>query len=195
MVGSERLIATLGTSPGGIYETYKNLTNANYDAVTKKNHNIDEIILITTNDPNVNFAYKLVELIFAYFKESVSIKRVSINFSDIDDYKKSLEFLNIIKTIDINEKDLIDITGGRKSMSTILAIEASRKNAKIFTTIIPQNMYHKISGTISSLKNYDIESALNELKKDYNEALKRYEWIKLVENLISKDARTIRIYL
>ena len=195
MVGSERLIATLGTSPGGIYETYKNLTNANYDAVTKKNHNIDEIILITTNDPNVNFAYKLVELIFAYFKESVSIKRVSINFSDIDDYKKSLEFLNIIKTIDINEKDLIDITGGRKSMSTILAIEASRKNAKIFTTIIPQNMYHKISGTISSLKNYDIESALNELKKDYNEALKRYEWIKLVENLISKDARTFRIYL
>ena len=36
MVGSERLIATLGTTPGGVYETYKNLSEANYDANIKK---------------------------------------------------------------------------------------------------------------------------------------------------------------
>ncbi len=196
MVGSEyRLIATLGTTPGGVYETYKNLSNATYDANIKERHDIKEIVLVTTNDSNVNFAYKLVELIFLYFKENVRINKVSVNFSDISDYKKSLEFLNLIKTMDINERDLIDITGGRKSMSTILAIEASRRNAKIFTTIIPQNEYGKISGTISKLRNYDIDTALKELKENYDEALRKYEWLKLVENLISNDAKTIRIYL
>jgi len=59
-----KLIATLGTSPGGIFETYTNLINGTYESENPTKIEIQDVYIIRTKDKEVELAWKLVKALF-----------------------------------------------------------------------------------------------------------------------------------
>ncbi|MFP3064814.1 MAG: CRISPR-associated ring nuclease Crn1 [Sulfolobus sp.] len=176
-----KLISTLGTSPGGVFESYLNLINGKYEAENPIKVEIDTVYIIRTKDPEVEFAWKLVKAVFACCGgRNVTVADIPLPITDIfsrDDY---LTFLRNVKD-KISKEDYVDITGGRKAMSVAAAIAARYRNANILTTIIPQNEYNRIQQLIKGFKE----------KKEVIEKSANGECSKEVCELISKEARTI----
>jgi CRISPR-associated protein Csx14 len=149
-----KLVSTLGTSPGGIFETYVNLRKGKYEGDEVKAIDIKEVYVIRTLDKSVEFAWKLVKSIFACCKEKgdeVTIADIPISIQDInspDDFKKFKKEI----CSRINVGDYVDFTGGRKAMSVAAALSAREVKAHVVTTIIPQNEYNRISEIIKELR-------------------------------------------
>jgi CRISPR-associated protein Csx14 len=147
-----RLIATLGTSPGGIFESYKNLIEGNYEGDNVEKVNIDEVYIIRTSDKAVEFAWKLVKAIFACCgAKGVHVYDIPLSISDINNRQDFLMFKREVES-KINEGDFVDITGGRKSMSVAAAISAIKRKARTITTIVPQAEYNKVQKLIKELE-------------------------------------------
>ncbi|MEW9492173.1 MAG: CRISPR-associated ring nuclease Crn1 [Candidatus Aramenus sulfurataquae] len=188
-----KLVCTLGTSPGGIFETYKNLRGGNYE-VDKTIANatpieINEVYVIRTSDKAVEFAWKLVKAIFACCREKgdeVTIADIPIPIQDItspNDFKK---FKNAILP-KISVGDYVDFTGGRKAMSVAAALSAREVGAHVVTTIIPQGEYSGISKIIEELKGKEdlVERAGNGDCESIRDTICK---------LISNEAKTIMLY-
>ncbi|WP_221288388.1 CRISPR-associated ring nuclease Crn1 [Stygiolobus caldivivus] len=152
-----RLIATLGTSPGGIFESYKNLINGTYEEDNPEKIRVDEVYVIRTADKSVEFAWKLVKAIFVCCGgRDVAIYDIPLSITDIYSRKDYLLFKKEVEN-KIREGDFVDITGGRKSMAAAAALSAMRKRAKTITTIIPQPEYNRIQKEIEGLKSREAE--------------------------------------
>ncbi|QXJ29365.1 CRISPR-associated protein, Csx12 family [Saccharolobus shibatae B12] len=142
-----KLVATLGTSPGGVIESFLYLV--------RKGQNIDEIRVVTTTNAEVKKAWKIVRLMFICCIQEkfpkVEISEHPLDIEDIyseEDLKKVKEFIEK----QLNEGDYLDITGGRKSMSVAAALAAKNRGAKIITSIISQDDYNRISKRVRELK-------------------------------------------
>ncbi len=161
-----KLIASLGTSPGGIAETFSYIANA-YKSVP------NEVIVITTSSPKVDKAYNALLEIFSKCVKpkfgEVLIERVNISSDDIYSSEDLWELSEKVKG-KIGKGDFVDVTGGRKVMSIALALVAIKSGARVLTTIIPQDEYNRIQGL---------------LEKGYSNPCE----------LISKQSRTIELYL
>jgi len=172
-----KLVATLGTSPGGVLETFLYLI--------KQGVEIDEIRVITTTNPEVEKAWKIVKIMFiCCVKEkypNVIISKHPVEMDDINNEEDLIKFKNFIEK-QIGEGDYVDITGGRKGMSVAAALAAKKKGAKITTSIISQDSYREINNRIRELKNIpelqDRAQCVGEIKNTYC-------------NLISDKANTI----
>lgn len=187
-----KLIATLGTSPGGIFETYTNLINGNYEADNPAKIEIDYIYLVRTTDKDVVFASKLVKALFICQKVPSEVVEIPVNISDITSKKDYDEFKNLIFK-KINKGDFVDFTGGRKAMSVAAAIGALKTQANLVTTIIPQIEYNKIQNKLKNLKNKEneIDQMLNQV---YENKTAKEEFSSLcidLKELIAQGARTI----
>jgi|BEDMetMinimDraft_2_1075160.scaffolds.fasta_scaffold04133_1 CRISPR-associated protein Csx14 len=175
-----KLVATLGTTPGGILETFLYLR--------KKDSRLNEIVVITTSHESVRKAYDiLVSMFLCCIKErpksNVIIKKIELDIDDITSSDDLDEFMNKINGV-VEEGDYVDITGGRKGMSVAASIVAINKKAKVFTSIIPQDEYKEIS---NKLFKKDIKTVTNE--KDCGEEEKEFFC-----SLISKNARTFEFH-
>jgi len=187
------LVCTLGTSPGGIFETYKNLRGGNYeaneDAGKASSTKINEVYVIRTSDKAVEFAWKLVKAIFACCREKddeVIIADIPISIQDItspNDFKKFKK--EILSRISVG--DYVDFTGGRKAMSVAAALSAREVGAHVVTTIIPQGEYNRISKIIEELKGKEdlVERAGNGDCESIRDTICK---------LISNEAKTIVLY-
>ncbi|AAY80420.1 CRISPR-associated ring nuclease Crn1 [Sulfolobus acidocaldarius] len=172
-----KLVATLGTSPGGILETFLYLAKNGVD--------INEIRVITTRDPEVEKAWKIVKLMFVCcLKErfsKVEIIQFPVSINDINTEQDLKDFKAFVNN-HISSEDYVDITGGRKGMSVAAALAAKSKGAKIVTSIIPQDEYRRINDLIKQLKDIpeikDTRDCRQDLKNTYC-------------SLISSNARTI----
>lgn len=152
-----KLIATLGTSPGGIFESYTNLINGTYQAEVVEKVPINEVYIIRTSDKAVEFAWKLVKAIFVCCGgKNVTIADIPLSITDITSKDDYLVFKKAVEAR-INEGDYVDITGGRKAMSVAAAVSAMRRKAKILTTIIPPSEYNRIQKLIEELKSKEEE--------------------------------------
>mgnify|MGYP001772793892 CR=1 FL=1 len=161
-----KLIASLGTSPGGIAETFSYIANT-YKAVPS------EVIVITTSSPKVDKAYNVLLEIFSKcvrpkFGEVV-IERLNISSDDIYSSQDLWELSEKVKG-KMGKGDFVDVTGGRKVMSIALALVAIRSGAKVVTTVIPQEEYNRIQSL---------------MEKGYSDPCE----------LLSKQSRTIELYL
>ncbi|QGA54160.1 hypothetical protein GFS03_06035 [Sulfolobus sp. E5-1-F] len=172
-----KLVATLGTSPGGVIETFLYLV--------RKGETIDEIRVVTTSNAEVKKAWKIIRLMFICCIQEkfpkVEISEHPLDIEDIyseEDLKKVRDFVKK----QLNEGDYLDITGGRKSMSIAAALAAKSKGAKIVTSIISQDDYNRISKRIRELK--DVVEIKN--RSECNEQIKETYC-----SLIVQNARTI----
>ncbi|AOL16707.1 hypothetical protein BFU36_08320 [Sulfolobus sp. A20] len=172
-----KLVSTLGTSPGGVLETFEYLM--------KNGVQITEIRVITTKNPEVEKAWRILNVLFLCCVKQkypkVEIAKYQIDIDDInneDDLRKFKEFIEG----HLQPDDYMDITGGRKGMSVAAALAAKAVGAKIITSIISQQSYRSINDKIRNLTNIPElkrrEECNEQLEKDYCE-------------LISKDAKTI----
>ncbi len=177
MYNMPKLVSTLGTSPGGVLETFEYLV--------KKGVEITEIRVITTRNPEVDKAWRILNILFlCCLKEKypkVEIAKYQIDIDDInseDDLRKFKEFIQG----HLQPHDYMDITGGRKGMSVAAALAAKAAGALIVTSIISQQSYRTINDKIRNFTNVpELKSRAEcneQLKRDYCE-------------LISKDAKTI----
>ncbi|MCY0859827.1 MAG: CRISPR-associated ring nuclease Crn1 [Sulfolobaceae archaeon] len=170
-----KLVATLGTSPGGIVETFLHLRESD--------SSLNDIVVITTSDPSTRKAYDILLNIFQCCVKvnypQVMLSKIEMPFQDITSSEDLEEFYNKIKGV-INEGDYVDITGGRKAMSAVAAMAAAKKGARVFTTIIPQSDYTIINNKVKELEDKVIEKCDEALKGIYC-------------SLISKNARTIEL--
>ncbi|AWR98668.1 CRISPR-associated ring nuclease Crn1 [Metallosphaera hakonensis] len=179
-----KLLVTLGTTPGGIFETFENLKRGNYEAENHPPVHISEVYVIRTSDPAVNLAWKLVKAVFACCGgKEVTIADIPLEINDINSKQDFLTFKRAIKAR-LSPGDFVDFTGGRKAMSVAAAIEAREAGAKVVTTIIPQQEYVRITNLLNSLKGQ--ESAV--------EAGGRGECVLSFCDLVSKESRTVQLY-
>ncbi|BFH74169.1 CRISPR-associated ring nuclease Crn1 [Sulfurisphaera javensis] len=178
-----KLIATLGTSPGGVFETYTNLINGNYESDNPSKVEIDTIYLIRTLDKDVEFAFKLVKALFICQKIPSEVVEIKINISDITNKQEYEQFKSQIFQ-KIGKGDFVDFTGGRKAMSVAAAIQALKRDAYLVTTIIPQSEYNRIQNKLKELKNK--ENEINDILANKNLSL-----CPELNELIVHGARTI----
>lgn len=167
-----RLIATLGTSPGGIIESFLYLVKVDPD--------LNDIVVIATSDPLVQKAYNILLSIFSCCVKPnfrVMLSKKDLPFPDISSSEDLKVFYQVAESI-IEPGDYVDITGGRKAISVVAAMAAMNKGAKVLTTIIPQNEYTRINNIIKNMG--------NEVKENCSEEEK-----KVVCSLISQKATTI----
>jgi len=151
-----KLIATLGTSPGGIFETYTNLINGTYEAERPEKVEISDVYIIRTKDKDVEFAWKLVKALFTCMKVPAQIVDIPVNISDITS-KSDYDLFRKAVFDKISRGDYVDFTGGRKAMSVAAAIGAAQRGASLVTTIIPQQEYNRIQQKIKELKEKEDE--------------------------------------
>jgi len=177
-----KLIATLGTSPGGIFETYTNLINGNYEAEKPEKVEISEVYIIRTRDKDVEFAWKLVKALFACMKVPAQIADIPVNISDITSKNDYEQFRKAVFE-KISKGDFVDFTGGRKAMSVAAAIGALKRDANLVTTIIPQQEYNRIQQKIKELKEKE-----DEIERAGNGDCRIAEELK---EIIAKNAKTI----
>lgn len=179
-----KLIATLGTSPGGIFETYTNLINGTYESENPRQIEIQDVYIIRTKDKEVEFAWKLVKALFICMKVPAQIADIPLPINDITS-KEDYEIFRKEIFQRINKGDFIDFTGGRKAMSVAAAIGAVKKEAYLVTTIIPQQEYNRIQQQIKELKNRE---------KEIDDVINTHTCDKIedeLKKLISHGAKTI----
>ena len=161
-----RLIASLGTSPGGIAESFSYIANT-YKTVP------GEVVVVATSSPKVDRAYNALLEIFSKCVKprfgTVAIERVNISSDDIYSSEDLWELMEKVKG-KIGRGDFVDVTGGRKVMSIALALAAMRAGARVITTVIPQEEYSRVQAL---------------LEKGYSDPCE----------LLSKQSRTIELYL
>ncbi|BCU67735.1 CRISPR-associated protein [Sulfolobales archaeon HS-7] len=178
-----KLVATLGTSPGGIYETYKNLTTGNYEGENVYPVTIDEVYVVKTADPEVQLAGKLVMKIFLCLNEKVSIAEIPLPMSDVTS-KEDYEVIRRELRNKVQPGDYVDFTGGRKAMSVAAAIVAKDLRATPVTTIIPQEEYGRIQSELKEIRK-DKELEKKVLAGACDDTLKNY-----ISKLVSHKSRT-----
>jgi len=140
-----KLIATLGTSPGGVLETFEYLR--------KKGDLVTDIVIITTGNPNVKKAYDyLLSMFSCCIKlkyQDVYIEEIRLPFDDITSEEDLIQLMKIASD-KVNAGDYVDITGGRKAISMAMGMLAFKNGAKVITTIVPQEKYNEVQQEMKS---------------------------------------------
>jgi hypothetical protein len=147
-----KLVSILGTSPGGIFETFSNLLTGNYSSESGKGTPVEirEVYIIRTNHPQVTNAWNLLKNIFLCC--GVSEHSLSDIVLDMDDIKSPEDYVKFRKEVlgRLNPGDYVDFTGGRKAMSAAAAIAAIKAGAHLVTTVIEQSDYNRIQELIKA---------------------------------------------
>jgi CRISPR-associated protein Csx14 len=114
------LIATLGTSPAVVTEAV--------DLLTEQNCRPDGVILLRTEDPDVREAYELLASHLPQHDGLTWVEPVPTGrYGDVDTPEAAVEFMQeacrILKTYrDAGYRLFVNIAGGRKAMSALLAL-------------------------------------------------------------------------
>jgi CRISPR-associated protein Csx14 len=170
-----KLVATLGTSPGGVAESLLYLN--------KIGILINDIEILLTSEPTVLKSYNIVSTILTCCVNlgyDIYISKHVLPFNDIESNEELITLKTKLEEI-INEGDYVDITGGRKAISVIAALIAKKKKAHVITSIIPQDEYTRINNLLKNIQTKEIKS-----RRECDEETK-----KLYCSLISNTSKTI----
>ncbi len=143
------LVSTLGTSPGGVCEILRYLA-------LKRGVKINEVILIRTSDPKVEFAFKLVKLMIKLcVGHDIKVSDCVFEKDDIEsmeDLDRFRQMLTMLIEKHKNKEVHVDVTGGRKVMSIVTAIDCSKIAKGIYVAHISPEAYRYIGSKIEALK-------------------------------------------
>ena len=145
-----KLVATLGTSPGGIAETLYNLSEGKYVAPFEpKEINFEELIVVRTKGTDEAFyALKAILLCCVGYEK---VKEVLFPFDDVNEPK---DFVTVRETVRglLKPGDYLDFTGGRKAISAAAVLSARDVGAHLVTTLIDQQEYGEMLRKFNQLK-------------------------------------------
>lgn len=161
-----RLLATLGTSPGVVYETLLNLCRGSYGGDMPRLA-IDEVTLVYTSNRLVREAYAAARLLVlcrdTVFEEgderrlpgNCRVERVTgapLGFEDITGRREYEEYINTIRRL-ISPGDIVDVSGGRAAMAAGAALIAAleKPKAMIVATVVSSEAYQKASESFRKL--------------------------------------------
>ncbi len=171
------LVASLGTSPGGILETFLYLRSKGEDVRT--------ITVVKTTDPGVSKAYDYLLSMFSCCVKlkysDVILEPLDLPFSDITSSDDLIEMRNLVEE-KITQGDYVDITGGRKAISMVMGMIAMKKKAKIITTIVSQKSYNQIQEKMKQ-SHPPVQGKCSDQDKEF------------FCSLIANDSKTIEISL
>ena len=204
-----RLVASLGTSAGVVYETLLNLCRGSYDGWYTPRLCIDEVVLVRTNAPAVEQASKVLKLLLACsdllpkdrrlpeYCRSPRVVDIVVDVADIDSRAAFEEYAGRVTRV-VGKGDVVDITGGRASMAVALARAALASPATmVVTTIIPQDKYRATTTAQSTLlKNYNVDQILNVLREKPCSELAREmpDLARILSEIVTGKAKTIQLY-
>ncbi|BDC18754.1 hypothetical protein HS5_16440 [Acidianus sp. HS-5] len=172
-----KLVATLGTSPGGVAETLYNLSMGNYVApFESKELSFDELVVVRTK--GTDEAYYALKAVLICCVNYEKVREVLFPFDDINNPK---DFVTVRETVRglLRTGDFMDFTGGRKAISAAAVLSAREVGAHLVTTIIEQQEYGEMMKKFNQLK--------EKLAGVYN----RRDCRTIYCELMSKTARTI----
>ncbi len=206
-----RLIATMGTQPGSVYETLLNLCRGRYDRgdETSPPIPIDEVVLVYTKSKDVVDAYRLARLLIACSQHIMGeqlrlpcmvrkIIGVPVDVEDIDSRQSFESFYNTVRR-SVSQGDIIDVTGGRVAMGIAAARAAWESKAMIVASVIPAERYSEINAAKRAiLATYDIGSIVSDLehgKLSCLELADRYRGLaRDLSKLVTGKASTYLLY-
>ena len=202
-----RLIATLGASAGVVYESTLNLCRGSWESPYATPIRIDEVVVVRTTAPQVEFAFKLLKLLFACTETLPPEKRLPENcrairivdvpapVQDIVDKNSYLQYYDTIRR-QIAPESIVDVSGGRAAMGIAAARAAIATPYTILvTTIIPPEQYQATTAAQNKLRQYNIDQILEQLEKQTcTEIAKKYpNPIKLLAQLVTGKAKTVQL--
>ncbi|BCS93413.1 CRISPR-associated ring nuclease Crn1 [Metallosphaera javensis (ex Sakai et al. 2022)] len=153
-----KLVSTLGTSPGGVFETFMNLRQGNYEADNPVPVDVKVVYVIRTSDPAVERAFRLLKAIFACCGgRDVEVVGIPLNMNDINSRSDYIQFRREVLSR-ISSEDYVDFTGGRKAMSVAAVMAARQREAHVITSIIPQSDYNEIQNRMKNFRDEDISA-------------------------------------
>ena len=206
-----RLVATVGTQPGSVYETTLNLCRGSYDRGGEESPPIavEELVLIYTRGREVVAAYRIARLMVAcsvhVMPEQVrlpcTVRRivgVPVDVEDVDSRKSFEEFYRAVKR-NVSEGDVIDVSGGRVAMGIAAARAAWEANAMVVATVVPAERYSEINAAKRAiLSTYDvgeIASSVEEGRLSCFELASRYpDLARNLARLVTGRATTYVLY-
>jgi hypothetical protein len=208
-----RLIATLGTQAGSVYETLLNLCRGTYDYGERgaPRISVDEVVLVYTRAEPVLDAYRLAKIILACQRyimpnhlrlpETCVIGKIvaaPVDVEDVDSRRGFERFYDVVK-MNISRGDVVDVSGGRVAMGVAAALAARNVEAMIVATTIPPERYQEVeSAKKAILTTYDVKGILTELEQGmlscYELVQKYPELAKQLAKLVTGQARTYVLY-
>ncbi|WP_252901503.1 CRISPR-associated ring nuclease Crn1 [Vulcanisaeta sp. JCM 14467] len=175
-----RLVVTLGTTPGGVYESFINLRLGRCIGCVGP-VGVDEVYVVRS--ASVEFTWKLVKAIFTCCDTGdVVIKDLVAPMEDMEDPEDFRRFMDAVLSV-VRGGDYVDFTGGRKAMSVAAALAAREVGAHLVTTVVPPEEYGRVNELIRRLRG--VEGLVEEAARG-NCGIKD-----LVCGLVSGGARTI----
>jgi len=159
------LIATLGTSPAVVTEAI--------DLLRERNCRPDGVILIRTEDPDVREAYELLANHLPQHDGLTWVESVSVGqYGDVDTPEAAVEFMQeacrILKTYrDAGYRLFVNIAGGRKAMSALLALAVQFYGAeRLFHVWVPP--WLEAEGEIARLRRLPENDRIQKLHPSLN---------------------------
>ncbi len=175
-----RLVATLGTQPGSVYETLLNLCRGAYDYGEKESPrlSIDEVVLVHTRGAVVVEAYRLAKLLLACQRHVMpqelrlpnhchvgKIVAAPVELEDVDSRRGFEEFYRVVRA-NVSRGDVVDVSGGRVAMGVAAALAARDAEAMVVASVIPSEEYQQVeSARKAILSTYDVRGVLSELEQ------------------------------
>ena len=207
-----QFIATMGTSPGAVYETLLNLCRGRYDAgeETPMPVTVKLVRIIHTRDPRVEAAAKAARLLIhcsaVIYPEGderrlpcsvPSAGLIPLSGEDVKTRRGYEELMEKVRELAGEEREThLDVTGGRVAMAVAAALAAREAGASVYTSSIPQEKYRELNAAFQALTaNYDLDAVWAAVQAEGCQALARYQGIReLLAKLVTGRASTVRLH-
>jgi hypothetical protein len=171
------LVATLGKTPGGVVETFKNLREGLCEApFDVRGITFDNVIVIKTKE--VEESYYTLKALFMCCLDFINVKDVTLPFDDVSSYEDFFKVRDVIRKV-LKPGDFLDFSGGRKAISAAAVLVAREVGAHIVSSIIPHEEYEVANRLFSKVKDKAV--------RIYSKS----ECVSYICDLISKRAKTI----
>ena len=137
------LVSTLGTTPGGVAETYLSLVKGNYLAPFPNYPlKIDEIVVVRTKGTDLSFS--VLSTIFSKCVSSIPIREVKLSIDDVMNPQDFKEVRERVRSL-LSPGNYLDFTGGRKAISAAAALAAREAGAHLVSTTVDQDTYARMN--------------------------------------------------
>lgn len=154
------LLATLGTTPAVVTEAL--------DLLTEQRVGVDEVRLVTTQDSDVQGAYRLLCKHLESHEKTRVVEVPTAELEDISNSEGAVDFLEIVcdelkQGRDRGNRIYVCIAGGRKAMAALLALAVQFYGAeRLFHIWVPPWVEEKGGvGTLRRLADDDLLSRLH----------------------------------
>ncbi len=205
-----RLLATLGTSPGPVYETLLNLCRGSYEAPYTPRIRVETVTLVHTSNPAVKDAYHAAKLLIlcshTLFPEGDDRRlpgeclprEVSSLPLEIDDVASRSEYEEFVKKIQsvVGPGDIVDISGGRVAMAVAAAMYASSMpGTMVVASAVPSDAYRSLSNVFATLRQkHSLGKLVEAVEEKGCKALIGTGADKLFAQLVTGKARTYALH-